>query len=205
MTTPTLPRAFLGMIVRPRATIPPLVCRRRLDLAAGVVLSYGVLYTITAAVLALQGRRPVVRPVLPIPEERYYAAQAMFTIPVAAASWLVMSGAARSALAATGHRTYLRVCATVLGFSAHVPWIVGMWLPETAVAFFFPQYWGAPEGSSPVVDWIGSYYLWAVSAWAIGLSTGALHDGARAGWRRSLLAAVFGVGASTGFQMIPIR
>ncbi|WP_448003066.1 YIP1 family protein [Agromyces bauzanensis] len=200
-----LGRALVGTIVHPRATFRRLVEGGRLDLASAAVGVYGVLYTGTAAVLAVRKRRPVVRPVLPIDEKRYYAWQTLFTIPVVAVSWIALSGVAWATLRATGHRARLRDCATVLGFASSVPWIVGMWVPETTVAAAFPEYWGAPEGSPPVVRWFASSYLYGVTAWVIGLSVVALRAGTGASWARSGLAAMLSVGAATGTQMIAVR
>lgn len=200
-----LGRAFLGSIIRPRTTFARLAGERRLDLALTMTLVYGLLYTGTAVVLALNRRRPVVPPVLPIPEDRYYAWQTLFTLPVVAAGWGILSATSWLTLRATGRTVDLRTCAIVLGFGAQVPWVVGMWVPETVVAAFFPQYWGAPEGSPAVVGWFGSWYLWAVTAWALALSTTALRSGTDAGWLRSSVAATAGVVTSTAIQMVPIR
>lgn len=205
MEGPSRRAVLAGVIVHPRSTFRLLGRTRRLDLAAAVVVSYGALYTVTAAVLAKRRLRPAVKPLLPIPANRYYAWQTLFTIPVAVASWPILAGTSWATLRAAGHPADLRSCAAVLGPAACVPWMVGMWAPETIVAAALPQYWGAPEGTPAIVEWIGSRYLWAVSAWAVGLSAVALRHGTDVDWRRALVAAGLGVGASTGFQMIIVR
>lgn len=200
-----LGRALLGSITRPRTTFARLARERRLDLALELTLVYGLLYAGTAAVLARNHRKPVVRPVVPIPEHRYYAWQTLFTLPVVTAGWGILSTASWMTLRTAGREVDLRTCAVVLAFGAQVPWAVGMWVPETVVAAFFPDYWGAPEGSPPVIGWIGSSYLWAVTAWALGLSATALRYGTGTDWPRSVVAAAAGIVTSTGIQMIPIR
>lgn len=81
-------------IVHPATTLARLAeGPARPGLGIGLTAAVGVLYALVAAGLALLDHEPVVQPWLQIPTEHYYAAQALFTLPVVLAGVVAGAGA----------------------------------------------------------------------------------------------------------------
>lgn len=198
---------LLGIVLRPRSTLRRLggSTGRAWPIATAVVLAYGFLYTVTAVLLAVHDLRPLSAPALPIPAEHYYAAQIWFTLPGVLAAWGVLTVGAWLVLAPTGGAGHVRRLAALLGTAVHVPWIVAMWLPETAAVALAPRFWGLPPGSPAVLQLIVPEYLYLAVGWSALLAVLAVHDGAGASWRRSIPAGFVGVALAVGWQMLIFR
>jgi hypothetical protein len=137
--------------------------------------------------------QPSFEPLLPISKENYYLGQILFTIPVALAGWvllgLVICFIASKRFTASGFKDIL----SVLGFSLYVPCLLVKWIPETSVAFFYPDAWAVGAQINPFWKWFRGTYVWVGFAWAFVFTAFAVRKAANASWLRSGIAALVGI------------
>jgi hypothetical protein len=93
----------------------------------------------------------------------------------------------------------------VLGFSFYVPCLLAKWIPETAVAYFYPDAWAVGAQLSPFWEWFRGAYLWAVLSWALVLNTLAVRKALNASWLRSGSAALLGAFVTICFYRAFLR
>ena len=146
------------------------------------------LYTITVLIYSATGRQPALAPWIPIAAERYYLYQALWTIPWALATWIMMAGICHlSAIAGRRQRTgyqfedALVVCA--LGWV--VPNLICMWIPETLLV---------PLGVS-WPGWVETPRLMVIPPlWQTALVATGLRMTHEIGWLRAILIGLLSVG-----------
>ena len=145
------------------------------------------MYTVTVVIYTLIGRQPAFAPWIPIPPERYYLYQAVWTIPWGLATWILMAGICHL-LAIAGPRQHIGYqfedALMVCGLAWIVPNLICMWMPETLLV---------PLG----VTWPGWLEtlrimvippLWQTTLVALGLRI--THD---IGWLRAILIGLLSV------------
>lgn len=206
-----LGQAVVGVVVRPRTTMAALAGQRRVDLAFQVVLAYGILYTITAVLLARQHLQPLNDLLLPISRENYYTVQIFFTIPGVIVAWLLLAASAWAVLELTSpwgaphERSDLPAVCAVVGMATALTWSATMWPVETLIAVLGPQYWYSPPGTPASIAVIGQSYLWVVTVASVAAATAGIRFGMGVRWPRAALAAAVGVLASSAFQAVLFR
>lgn len=156
---------------------------RGLTRGAIAVGAAGLVWAALSAMLAADGRAPTVT-LLPIPRERYYAAQALFVVPVLLGQWWLASQVSwRSARRLGGAGTWPQTLGPMGGALA-VPLVVCFLLPDLVVylsAGF--QALGAVVRFTAPLSLLG----------AVALATGVVRRVHGLAWARALGAALAGV------------
>lgn len=105
---------------------------RRESKGALAVVAAGLLWAALCAVLAADGRAPTVT-LLPVPRERYYAAQALFVVPVLLGQWWIASQVSwRLARRLGGTGTWAGTLGP-MGWALALPLLVFFLLPDLVV------------------------------------------------------------------------
>jgi hypothetical protein len=128
-------RYWARATVRPASTLEMLKGHpSKVAIAFWINLIFAAMYTITVMIYTAIGRLPAFAPWIPIPIERYYLYQTLWTIPWGLATWIMMAGICHLlAIAGLRLRTgyqfedVLMVC----GLAWIVPNLICMWIPET--------------------------------------------------------------------------
>lgn len=103
-----------------------------------VAISYSLAYAGTAGLLAGRGFRPVLEPLLRIPEDRYYAWQTLFTVPVGAGAMVLGWGTLALLSRVFGWDGDIWSLWAPFALAMVAPTAVTMWVPETLGAPFAP-------------------------------------------------------------------
>ncbi len=181
--------------------------RRRGFLGGMTVTGLGLLYTLTVAGLHKGGAEPVVKPVLPIRNDRYYLWLCFLTVPTFVATWLVFSRTAHTAAHALGGRCDPVQTRDLCGLAIALPTLVTMWVPESAMALLLigkQVTWEAMRAWGE--RWPGNVIHTSRQIvgvfWMMGLATAALRQIHGLSWPRAALASMAGLapaGAIVGF------
>ncbi len=189
----------LDIIISPKRAILNLVDDpHRFRIGLFCVLALGVLYAVTAFRLYSVGIPATTPPLLRLPADKYYLYEVFFVIPVDLAGWLLM-GSTIYLIHSKSKRDYKDVLA-VLGLPYGMLVFPFMWLPETVIAFGWPQIWLSDwwQILTPIRSALGTIWVYIGCALAVkelyGLS-----------WRRSLLITFAGLIVGLGNCMIFIR
>ncbi len=189
----------LDIIISPRRAVLNLVGDpHRFRIGLFCVLALGVLYAVTAFRLNSVGIPATTPPFLRLPAGNYYLYEVFFVIPVDLAGWLLM-GSTIYLLTSKSTRDYKDVLG-LLGLPYGILVFPFMWLPETVVAFGFPQVWLTNwwQILTPIRSALGTIWVYIGCVLAVkelyGLS-----------WRRSLLISFAGLIVGLGTCMIFIR
>lgn len=97
--------------------------------AALAVLAAGALWSVFSLVLASQGHAPS-RVLVPIAREHYYAAQALFVLPLLALQWAVCSLVSFRSARALGGAGSFDETLRLLGFALGLPLLLLFLLPD---------------------------------------------------------------------------
>ncbi|MCK4527129.1 YIP1 family protein [candidate division WOR-3 bacterium] len=194
---------WVGTIVSPRKTFKQILQEESVWFGFVSFLLYGLLYAITEIFLVINHLRPTMPPFLPISEESYYFWQLLFGIPVGLLGWVILGWVAyfmtTKLFKANGSlRNYLNV----LGFSFSVPCIITMWIPETIIAVFCPEWWGNPPAGTML--W-ADIYIWLGLGWTFALSVLAIKQASSTSWFKSALTASISIIVMMTFIIIFIR
>ncbi len=190
----------LDIIIAPQKAILQLVddpYRFRVGLFS--VLALGVLYAVTAFRLYSVGIPATIPPpFLRLPAGAYYFYEGFFMIPVDLAGWLLM-GSTVYLIHSKSNRDYKDVLA-VLGLPYAILVLPFMWLPETVVAFAWPQVWLSDWWTilTPIRSALGTVWVY------IGCVV-AVKELYKFSLPRSLLIAFAGLIVGLGTCMIFIR
>lgn len=184
--------------------------RPRKAVGAGSVIATGVLYSVTCALLQRGGARPVVRPVLPIPSDRYYRWFTYLTLPTFLAIWLTY--------AISAHRIAQRLngagsAGDTLALTApalSVPLVVTMWVPETAMALLLVSgrfSWDEMRAWGERQPGLGFHVARQAAGglWMLALGTVAVREVHRLSASRALLASIAGALPAGALIGITIR
>jgi hypothetical protein len=128
-------RYWARATVRPASTFAILKAHpSKVAIACWINLIFAAMYTVTVVIYTLIGRQPAFAPWIPIPPERYYLYQAVWTIPWGLATWILMAGICHL-LAIAGPRQrrgyQFEDALMVCGLAWIVPNLICMWIPET--------------------------------------------------------------------------
>jgi len=167
----------------------------KLSYAALAILLQGGLYTCTVFIGHRNGFGAVTTPFLNIPAEDYYYWETFFTIPVFFLTVLVFAGTARLLAAAWGGRGSFENAFALYGLALVGPTLVTMWLPETILMVFFPDYRLEPLGGFSVFPaWVDAVRQLAGGIWPVIITgLGITHSEKLSRWKSALvtfLAAV---------------
>jgi len=125
---------FFGTIFRPNYAFAALQAdRRRLAKGVKAILVPGILFTITAGLLAVGGAIVTAPPILPLSGENYYVFQVFFTLPVFLAGWLLAGSIARVFGRWRHAKGTYRGTLAALGFAFGIP-ALAAWVPQTVFA-----------------------------------------------------------------------
>ncbi|MFN2167365.1 MAG: hypothetical protein ACK2U9_14005, partial [Anaerolineae bacterium] len=150
---------------------------------------------ITALVLYLGGAQPAIAPWMPVPSERYYLYQPLWTIPWGLATALMMAAIAH-VMGVIGRRdagaSSFEDALVVNTIAWVIPSFVLMWLPETLIAPFF--------GGMPWPSWVEVLRLSVLAPlWQGALVLTGMRTTHVVGWIRGIIIALVVTGV--GFVM----
>ncbi len=189
----------VDIIISPQRAVLNLVDDpQRFKVGLFCVLALGVLYAITAFRLYTVGIPATTPPFLKLPADSYYLYEVFFVIPVDLAGWLLM-GSTIFLLHSQSKRDYKDVLA-VLGLPYAILVFPLMWLPETVVAFGWPQIWMSDwwQFMTPIRSALGTIWVYIGCVLAVKELYGS-------SWLRSLPIAFAGLIVGLGTCMIFIR
>ncbi len=190
----------LDILIAPKRAILTLIDDPlRFKVGLFSVLALGVLYAVTAFRLYSLGIPATIPPpFLRLPADTYYFYEGFFMIPVDLAGWLLM-GSTIYLINSRSTRDYKDLLAA-LGLPYAVLVLPFMWLPETVVAFAWPQVWlsGWWTILTPIRSALGTIWVYIGCVLAV-------KELYKLSLRRSLLVAFAGLIVGLGTCMIFIR
>jgi hypothetical protein len=184
-------RYWFGAIIKPRQVINNFKDDpQKLPISLWILLMFSFLYTVTALLLYLGGALPAIDPWMPIPTERYYLYQTLWTIPWGFATAILMAGIAHvmAVLGREGGGTFEDALMMVT-IAWVIPSFVLMWLPETFLAPFF--------SGLPWPEWVEVVRLSILAPiWQVALTVLGARITYRTGWVRAVSIALVTTAAS---------
>jgi hypothetical protein len=128
----------------------------------------GLLYTVTVTIGYLNGFGAVTKPLINIPEEKYYLYQAFFQVPFFIVAAVVFAGVARLASTALKGRGSFESLFAIGAVGMTLPMFVTLWIPETMLLVFFPDKRLTPLGGFAVIPvWLDNLRMAAGAVWML--------------------------------------
>lgn len=108
------------------------------------VVATGILCSLTAAALAVEGAVPMAPIFIPVTTENFYFWQMLFTLPVLVTAWIVTSAVVHALGRGRKRGGSFKRTLALFGFAQAVPLLL-IWAVQTAVAVFYSLGMGQQE------------------------------------------------------------
>jgi hypothetical protein len=201
---------FFGTVFRPNRAFAALQSDpKRFSKGLRAILTPGILFMITAGMLAVGGALVAAPPILPLAGENYYVFQVFFALPVFLAGWLLAASFARVfGRWRKGEASYGGAVAA-LGFAFGVP-ALAAWVPQAVFAALTLLGMGQDEfmdltaGPGPQRT-IAFGLQGLVALWTVVLSAAAVRSGLKLPWPKAIPVGLLTAAVFIAFLLVFIR
>jgi hypothetical protein len=201
---------FAGAIFRPGRAFEALQSDpKRLSKGFRAIFVPGILFMITAGLLAFGGALVAAPAILPLAGENYYFYQIFFALPVFLLGWILAAAFARI-FGRSGIRTATyKGTLAALGFAFGIPALV-VWVPQAVFAALTLLGMGQEEFMDLTAQrgpqrTIAFAVQAAVVAWTVLLSVAAVRAGLKLRWWKALPVGLLTAACFLAFILIFIR
>jgi hypothetical protein len=201
---------FFGTVFRPNRAFASLQSNpSRLSKGFRAVLAPGLLFAVTAGLLAVGGALVAGPPVLPLAGENYYFYQIFFAVPVFLAGWLLAGSFARVfGRWRKGPASYGGTLAA-LGFAFGLP-ALAAWVPQAVFAALTMLGMGQEEfmdlTAQPGLQRTIAFGVQGlVAVWTVFLSAAAVRAGLKLRWAKAIPVGLLTAAVFIAFLLVFIR
>ena len=201
---------FFGTVFRPNTAFAALQSDpRRFSKGFRAVLAPGILFAVTAGLLAVGGAQVAAPPVLPLAGENYYFFQIFFALPVFLVGWILAGSFARVfGRWRKGSGSY-RGTLAALGFAFGVP-ALAAWVPQAVFAALTLLEMRQDEfmdmTAQPGLQRTIAFAMQGlVAVWTIFLSAAAVRAGLKLHWAKALPVGLLTAALFLAFILVFIR